>query len=442
MKIFLSLILPVTFIFQPGQTNAQSAQVMTLQQAITKGLESSKSLKVSEAKLEIARAKYQEAVDGALPSIRLSAGYTKLSDIEQPKIKFPGTAEAVTLFPVYTNNYLAKLSVNETVFSGFRLKYAMESQRLLQKAAEFDSAKDKDDAVFGIISAYFNLYKLKISGRLIEENLNQVKEHVRETQVWEKEGIATHNDVLRWQLQQSNFELTELDIQNNQAIANYNFILMLGLNEGTTIEVDTTEVEKVLNASTLADYFGKAIENRGDLQAMEMRTKAAENAYKVARNSYLPQVAVGGNYYDARPNARVIPPQDEFRSSWDVGVNLSWDLLSLYSNKHLVSEANGWYRQADQSKSALEDGIKMEVNQNYRMFEQAKEKVRVMQKAVEQADENNRLMDSRFRNSLVTLSDLLDANTIMLQSKINLALAKADVQLAYYRLQKSTGTIH
>jgi len=72
---------------------------------------------------------------------------------------------------------------------------------------------------------------------------------------------------------------------------------------------------------------------------------------------------------------------------------------------------------------------------------QSKEKVKVMQKAVEQADENNRLMDSRFRNSLVTLSDLLDANSILLQSKINLALAKADVQLAYYRLQKSTGTI-
>ena len=440
MKKYLLPILIVLLVF-PGTTVLGQQVRMTLQEAIAKGMDASKNIKVSNAKLEIAKAKYQEAVDGALPSLRLSAGYTKLSDIEQPKIKFPGTTEEVTLFPVYTNNYQAKLSLSETIFSGFRLKYAMESQRLLQRATEYDNGKDKDEVIFGIISAYFNLYKLKVSAQLVEENLNQTKEHVRETEVWEREGIATHNDVLRWELQQSNIELTRLDIQNNQAIANFNFNLMLGMNGDTKIDVDTTEVDKVLSSLNLADCFGKAMEKRSDLMAMDLRSKAAQNALKVAKNSYLPQLAVGANYYDARPNPRVVPPQDEFRTSWDVGLNFSWDLVSLYSNKHVVAEANGIYRQVDETKSVLSDGIKMEVNQNYLLFEQSKEKVKVMQKAVEQADENNRLMDSRFRNSLVTLSDLLDANSILLQSKINLALAKADVQLAYYRLQKSTGTI-
>ncbi|HNP47438.1 MAG TPA: TolC family protein [Bacteroidia bacterium] len=436
-----SLIFVYLFLLTAYHAGAQTTLPLSLQDAIAKGTEASKSMKASDARVQIAKAKYSEAIDGALPSVKLSAGYTRLSDIEQPKIKFPGTSEAVTLFPVYTNNYLAKLSVSETVFSGFRLKYAMESQRLLQKAAEYDSEKDKDEVVFGIVSAYFNLYKLKVSGQLINDNLNQVKEHVRETSVWEKEGIATHNDVLRWQLQQSNIELTKMDIENNQAIAEYNFNLMLGINSDTHVEVDTTEVEKLVPALTLNECFGKAMEKRGDLMAMDMRSKAASNALKVAKNSYLPQLAVAGNYYDARPNSRVIPPQDEFRTSWDVGLNFTWDLVSLYSNKHVVSEANGLYRQTDESKNALSDAVKMEVNQNYLLYVQSKSKVDVMRKAVEQADENNRLMDSRYRNNLVTLSDLLDANTTLLQSKINLALAKADVQLAYYRLQKAIGTI-
>jgi outer membrane protein TolC len=50
-------------------------------------------------------------------------------------------------------------------------------------------------------------------------------------------------------------------------------------------------------------------------------------------------------------------------------------------------------------------------------------------------------MDSRYKNSLVVVSDLLDANNIVVQSKINMALAKADVQIAYYRLMKSAGSM-
>lgn len=429
-------------ILSGSTSQAQTSRTLSLQQAMKEGLEASKTMKVSMAKLEQARAKYEEAVDGALPSFRLSAGYTKLSDIDQAKIKFPGQAEPISLFPVYTNNYTARLSLNETVFSGFRLKYAMESQRLLQKAAEMDTDKDKEDLLFTIANAYFNLYKLKISKRLVDENLDQVKEHLRETEVWEKEGIATHNDVLRWQLQQSTIELTQMDIQNSQDIANYNFNIMLGLNGDTRLDIDTTEVEAIQTPGTLNEYLQEALKNRGDLLAIDLRAKAANNNVKVAKNSYLPQVGVGGNYYDSRPNSRFIPPVDEFRTSWDVGVNLTWDLMSLYTNKHYLADAKGLYRQAEETKNGLSDAVRMEVNQNYLSYIQSREKIRVMQKAVEQATENYRLMDSRYRNSLVVLSDLLDASSILLQSQINKAMAKADVQIAYYRLLKSTGTIN
>jgi outer membrane protein TolC len=89
----------------------------------------------------------------------------------------------------------------------------------------------------------------------------------------------------------------------------------------------------------------------------------------------------------------------------------------------------------------LSDAVKMEVNQNYLSLKEANQRVAVLQKSVEQAEENYRITDSRHRNNLILLSELLDADNTLLNSKINLTLSRAEAQVAYYRLLKSTGGI-
>ena len=62
-------------------------------------------------------------------------------------------------------------------------------------------------------------------------------------------------------------------------------------------------------------------------------------------------------------------------------------------------------------------------------------------KAVLQAEENYRITKNKYDNALVNTTELLDANVSLLQSKINLAVAKADVILAYSKLLETTGIL-
>ena len=48
--------------------NAQQSQKLTLQQAIKMGLENSKNLQLSAAKMATANAKYNQAMDATIPS--------------------------------------------------------------------------------------------------------------------------------------------------------------------------------------------------------------------------------------------------------------------------------------------------------------------------------------------------------------------------------------
>ncbi|MCY1552407.1 hypothetical protein D9M68_888000 [compost metagenome] len=71
----------------------------------------------------------------------------------------------------------------------------------------------------------------------------------------------------------------------------------------------------------------------------------------------------------------------------------------------------------------------------------AVQKIDVLQTSVAQAEENDRLLASKYRNNIASATDRIDAETLLYQTKINLEMAKADAGLAYYTLLKSTGKI-
>jgi len=407
------LFILMFFLFQ-----SMKAQVLSLDQAIKQGVENNRQLKISAYKVALAETKYKEAVDLTLPSLKASAGYTRLSDVDQPKIQFPGAPEPVALFPVYVNNYSGRISLSETIFSGFRLKYAMESQKLLQQATKLDAGRDHDEVVFNIINAYFNLYKLQQSIQIVDESLRSLDQRISESQKMEQQGILLHNDVLKLQLQRSNTELTRIDLQNNLAIASYNFNILIGNNEKAFVSIDSTIVKDVESLKSMDEYISDAMKNRSDLQALTTRSKSIDNNLKIAKNSYYPQLAVAANYYDARPNPRVIPPQDKFVTTWDAGLVLTWDLMNLYSNKHNIADSRIQFQQSEENIHLMEDGIKMEVNQDYITCNQSKQKIEVMQSSLQQAEENYRIVNSRFHSSLALTSELVDADAALLQSKV------------------------
>ena len=68
------------------------------------------------------------------------------------------------------------------------------------------------------------------------------------------------------------------------------------------------------------------------------------------------------------------------------------------------------------------------------VYQQSLEKIKVLQVAVNQAEENERIIESKFRNNLVNTTDRIDAQTLLYQSRVNLELAKSDATIAYYNI--------
>jgi outer membrane protein TolC len=83
----------------------------------------------------------------------------------------------------------------------------------------------------------------------------------------------------------------------------------------------------------------------------------------------------------------------------------------------------------------------LEVTQSYLSFKQAKENIQLSRLSVEQADENLRVTQQKFKAGLTTNSEMLDAEVAQLQAKLQLTQALVDYELAQAKLEKAVGGV-
>jgi len=433
--MLLILLLSVKLLF--AQNNNK---LLGIDEAIERNLQQSKLLKIDCAKVDEARAKYMQAYNQQLPSAYMSGSYVRVSDNIKPFTIQNSAGTKLELNPQILNQYYSTVSVSEVLYAGNKTKLAIQSMKLLENASRMDARKDKNDIIFNTINAYYNLYKIGQTRKAIEENIVQVKEHLKNIQSYERNGLALKNDVLKIELQLSSLRQSLIDINTAQDIAGYNMSIMLGFPEGTTYQLIADNFFSFSLDKTFEDYLSAGLINRPELRSAENKIKSAEIGLKSTKNNLYPQLIAGANYYDNRPNARVFPVAPEFTGTWDARLTLSWNFGALWTNKSKVAESRSLLQQTKASRELLMDGIKSEVNADYLSYIRSREKIKVSEDAVKQAEENYRIVNNQFKSNTALISDLTDANTLLLQTRINLLADKADTDVAYYKLMQSSAS--
>ncbi|WP_152268190.1 TolC family protein [Agriterribacter humi] len=423
------------------QLSAQT-KTLSLRDAVTMGIQNSKQLRLAAHEIEQALSQAEQAKDASLPSAEISVGYNHALMLSQT-FHLPaanGNDPQKLSFPFDNTLYQSTLSINQPIFAGNQLRYARQSADLLLQMSKLNAEADKDEVIFTIIQSYINYYKLRQNQKILAQNLEDIENKLVEIKKFEAQGLATKNDVLRFELEKSNMKLNAIELDNNRKIVNYNLNVLLGLPESTVI------VEEHINYSLgendpFENFLLQALKDRKELTELQYRLKLTDISIKKTQDEKLPTVSAGGNLYFINPSGNIIPKNGSYLAPFVVGISVGWDIGSLYKNKNKLTESKIQKQEEADKYEITKDRIKTEVNQSYLQYKQALEKITVLQEAIVQATENERIMESKFRNNLATTTDRIDAQTLLYQARINLELSKSDATAAYYMLLKSTGHI-
>jgi outer membrane protein len=409
---------------------------ISLGEAIDLSVKNSKPLRAAHARVEQAVANKTISKQNQLPDFKISGSYLRLT---QPNIdlQYKSNSGGSAAAPITVNQAaygIANLSL--PIYSGLKIQYGIRSSEFLEKAAVLDADQDKEAVIMNTIDAFTNLYKARANVRVIQENLAQSRSRDADFANLEKNGLLARNDKLKALLQTANIELTLADVENNLKVATVNMNIMLGLPEETALVPDSASLVEPGAVKSLQDYEQLALQNRKDMQAIAYRKQASQVGIQAAKADYYPSLALTSGYI-----AAYIPNFITITNAVTFGVGLSYNVSSLWKTNAHVTEARAKLAEVQANEEGLNDEVRLQVNQAYDALLTANKKIEVSRTAIDQGVENYKIVKNKYDNSLLTVTDLLDANALMLQSQISLELARADAIVAYNTLLERAGIL-
>ncbi|MDH0658874.1 MULTISPECIES: TolC family protein [Empedobacter] len=401
-----------------------------MQEVIQQSLQNNKSVKVAEAAKNTSEYKVQSAKNNRLPDISLSGQYMHLFTTTNVDIKLPMQSSGGGMGVEPNQLLLGQASASVPVFAGFKIKNAIKSNELMVDLSNLQIEATKENVVWQAINLYFGLYKTQRSIDVLNENLVRANQRVKDFQNFLDNGIIARNDLLRAKLQASNVQVAIDEAETQYKNINYRLNLLTGQDESKIVHVDNVETLKTINQNS-QDYV-----NRTDIKSYDVKNQIADSQIKIAKAAYYPQLAVSAGYI-----AMDIDKVASVTNATNVGVGLKYDLSSLYKNKAEVEIAKAQKLENEMQKETTIDKAKVEMNEAFQKYDLAKKKNNVYKEAVEQANENYRIVKDKNDNGLADTDDLLEADVQQLQAKINQVVGDADEQLAIYEYYYTTGIL-
>jgi outer membrane protein len=418
-------------------TSVAQQKILTVHEAIELAVANSHSMTLLQSKIAEANSRYRQAKDqqllpdgmanAAFSHAEIPANHILLGSVDW---QLPDRAES------YTGN----VTINETLFNGGKLKYAVQSAAWMTKLSKLDLEKNRDEVILAAVELYGALYKVVKEQEVTALNITAVDSLVAQAEAFFQHGIVTKNDVLRFKLQKSETEIILNDLHASYDIIHYNLLVLLGLPESTHI-LPSLLLSEVTETGSADQYFKEALLSRTELQQVKVNAYIDSLAVKSIRADALPKLLASANLNYIHAGAAFIPAAGSFIAPFSIGAKVAWNFSALWMNKNKLSASGIRWQQNNITTAIRTDVIKTEVNACYQQYKKSLQKIKLLQEAIGQATENDRMQGEKYRNNIASVTDRIDANTQLFRTMANLEIARTDAGIAWYRLLKSTGNI-
>jgi len=423
-----------------GQDAAATVTRLTLIEAKDRARAHSARLAQFAALETAAQAGTREAKAGRMPQLDLSAGYTRLSSVPELAIIVPGPPPIrQTVFPDIQDTYRAHAGLTQSLYSGGRIGAGVEAAEHRSTAANLDLQTAVQDLVLETTAAYWSLVTSRDKALVLTQSLAAFEAHLADAQNRFEVGMSSRSDVLAVQVERDRAELGRLLAENELAVANEELIRLVGLPAGSRIDAADAAAAEPEPGGEADALVSLALADRPELVALRARVDAALATVRVARAPRLPQVGLSAGYDYARPNTRILPLVDEWKDSWSVGVNVSISAFDGGRTKAVTAQAQA---QADALRHQVEDverRLRVEVKSRLLDLATARATLGVADRALQAAQEAERVERDRYREGVSASSDLLDAETRRLRAAVDHTNAAAGVSVARARLDRAVG---
>ena len=155
----------------------------------------------------------------------------------------------------------------------------------------------------------------------------------------------------------------------------------------------------------------------------------------------MPTLSLVGNYTRFGDNPSVSGSDFKDAENWYIMGVASWNFWEWGKTKYRVDASRARENQALDAVKELNDQIALEIKNAYLILQEAQKQIAVSEKVIEQAQENFRISEERYKERVATSTEVLDAQTLLTKAKAEYTNALGDFNISYAKLQRAMGII-
>ena len=398
--------------------------------------QNSRNLKLSATEVEKAQQSTRVAQSALSPTIGINLSANYLGGASIPK-DFGGYDYQVIADNMNPYQFNFALEASQVLYAGGALSSQIKLAKLDAQIAELAHADNRQAMRLLLVGNYIELYKLNNYKRVYEKNIELTNKLVDDIRNKQSEGLALKNDITRYELQLQSIELGLIQVNNAIKIINDQMAITLGLPRGTNIVVASNLLEELPLLASEADWQTSAAERNIAIQKAELSTQQAQEAEQLAGSDLKPTIAafaatrLDGTIIDALPDMNMVNTNFHY---WYAGIGINYNLSSLYKTNRKVKEARFATAQAREAAQLVKEEMEIAVNAAYTKFVESFDIYNTQKKSVTLATENYDVVNKRYLNDLVLITDMLDATTEKLNAELQLENAHATILFNYFKL--------
>lgn len=412
------------------------ATSLDLKEALRLAWKANPNLQISRLQALIAGEQVVRARSGLLPQINSQVGQTIYDD--PTKLLFggtmPGLAGNIIVPQTNRNFWSSQTTVNQLVFDfwGTPSKYMAAIKG--HQASLLDTTQTRDNVFLTVAQGYFKTLRAKKMVEVAKQNVFDLKQHLKIAEDQYQFGVVTFNDVLQAKVSladaEQNLIVAETDFINIRS--ELNKVLMLPVTAPTVLKDEKVD----LKAWALGEATDVALKHRADLKATQERIRQQEKTVVETRAQYFPKFSVqGGHAYQV--NSYTLHD-----TQWSVIFAMNWNIFSGLDTKAAVSQAKLKVQQLQEQHKDMNEQVQLDVQTAYLKIKETVDRIRTTETAVTQGEENLRLNEERYKESVGTATDVIDADTLLTRTRVNYWTAVYDHQMAKAQMLWAIGGIN
>lgn len=405
-----------------GSVQAQDTLLISQAEVIEKVLSNNYQGKIADKQAAMAKADFDQSKSLYLPSI--SASYTAMttnnpmmafgSKLNQEILTMQDFNPALLNDPENVQNYATELTIMQPLINMDGV-YGRKAAKIQKEAYELKAERTKEYLELEATKLYMQLQLAYEATNVLLKAKETADRAVKTVTDHYDQGLAQKADVLDAQVQAT-------EVQNQLAYSKTN---MQNLSDQLNAWMGSTDATIILKPESGAPTsyeelsFGNELPSgRSDILAMSKSVEGYESMFKSSKMKFLPRANAFGSIqiYDNDPlgfNA----------SGYILGAKLSWDLFNGYTDISKKTKAKLEMEKAKIEKEQYETTQQIELSKANRMLADAKNKVELSRRGLEQATEANKIRTDRYHQGLEKTVDMLNSSTQLYQKELELQQA-------------------